>query len=120
MMLLFGQSKLAAFRPSPIDHPDMLMRIGDMMNIKETWSDKSPRAVTSGRRPFAKQFHIKPAFLPGLPQCRLFRIFIQFHMSADRQPLIQLPMMNDQNFALVNNEDRHREINFFVNVRHRA
>jgi hypothetical protein len=39
-------------------------------------------------------------------------------MSAERQPRVQLAMMNEQNLPVMNDEDGDREINFFVDVSH--
>jgi len=117
-MLLVGQSELAAFRSSPINHANMLVCIGDMMNIEKTRRDQCAGASAGGRRAFAKEFHLESAFLLRFAKRCLLRIFIEFHMPPDGEPFIQLAMMNQQYLALVNKKYCHREINFFVNVRH--
>jgi hypothetical protein len=39
-------------------------------------------------------------------------------VSAERQPFVELAMMDEQNLRVVNDENRDGEINFFVEVRH--
>jgi hypothetical protein len=41
-------------------------------------------------------------------------------VAAERQPFVQFAMVDQQDFAVVNDEDRHGEIDFFMNVRHAA
>jgi len=63
-----------------------------------------PGPVVGGR--FAQQLDLETAF-PLWPRARpaVFRVFVQFNVAAQRQPLLQIAMMNDQNFVLVNDED---------------
>jgi hypothetical protein len=37
---------------------------------------------------------------------------------AQRQPLVQLAMVDEQNFAVVNDKNGDGEVNFFVDVGH--
>jgi hypothetical protein len=39
-------------------------------------------------------------------------------MPAQWQPLVQLPVMDQQNLPLMNNKYRHRKINLLMNMRH--
>ena len=43
---------------------------------------------------------------------------VQFDVSAQRQPPIELAMVDEQNSAALNDENRHCEINLLVNMRH--
>jgi hypothetical protein len=39
-------------------------------------------------------------------------------MAAEGKPFVEFTMMDQENFAVANDEDCDCEINFFVNVRH--
>src|SRR6185503_5004207 len=59
---------------------------------------------------FADQFDIETTFLLGFAQSRRFRIFVEFNVAAQRQPLAQLAMMNDK--------DGDSKIDRVVQMRH--
>ena len=42
----------------------------------------------------------------------------KFNVPAERQPIVELGLMDEQDFSVVNDENRDGEINFFVDVRH--
>ena len=65
---------------------------------------------------FAEQFHVGSALFLGLAQHRLLRVFVQFDVSAQRQPFVQLAMMDDQNLFAVNDKNRAGEIYFLVDM----
>jgi hypothetical protein len=46
-------------------------------------------------------------------------LILKSHRLPKRQPLVELAMMDEQNFSVVNNKNRDGEINFFVDVGHR-
>src|SRR5215813_6966835 len=96
-MLAGRKSDGAILRPRPIDHSDVFMGVGDSMDIEETRRDEGPGAITGGRRPLADEFHFEAAFFPGFPKRSLFRVFVQLNMPSQRQPTIQLPVVNQQN-----------------------
>ena len=48
----------------------------------------------------------------------MFWIFVEFDMSAEREPFIELTMVDQQDQVIANDKDCDCEINFFVNVRH--
>jgi hypothetical protein len=75
-----------------------------------------PGSVVGGRSPSSSTS--KSAFLLGLAQGGLFRVFVQFDVTAQRQPLVELAMMNEQHLAVVNDKDGDGEINFLVDMRH--
>jgi len=62
----------------------------------------------------AKKFNLEAAFLFRLAQRCLLGIFVQFDMAAQRQPALQIAMVNQQNLALMDDEDRHGEIYLFI------
>ena len=79
----------------------------------------SARVPGDGRgRTFAEQLHVQPAFFLRLAQRGLLRVFVQFDVPAERQPFVQLAMVDEQNLAVVNDKNRDGEINFFVDVGH--
>jgi hypothetical protein len=96
----------------------MLVRIADSVNIQKARRNERPRARAARRRTFPQQFDLDATFFPGLSQRGLFRVFIQFHMSTEGQPLVQLPMMNQQNPMVLNDKNADCKINLFVNMRH--
>ena len=69
-------------------------------------------------RTLPQQLALQPAFLAGLAQRRLLRIFIQLDVPAQRQPLVQRAMMDEQHPAVVHDKDRDREVNFLVDMCH--
>ena len=79
-------------------------------------SARVPGSVVGGRSP--SNSTSKSALLFRFAQRGLLRVFVQFDVPAERQPFVELAMVDQQNLAVVNDEDRDGEINFFVNVRH--
>jgi hypothetical protein len=76
-----------------------------------------PGSVVGGA--FAQKFHVQAALLPGLAQGGRFRVFLQLDVSSQRQPFAEFAMVDEQDLAIADDEDRHGEIDFFVNVRHK-
>src|SRR5437867_2027616 len=116
MMFIGREGQRPILRARPINHADMLMRLADAVDVQEPWSNQGARAGARGGRSFAEQFHVESALLSRFAQGGLLRILIQFNVPAQRQPLVQLAMVNQQNFALVNDKDRHGEVYLFMNV----
>ena len=58
------------------------------------------------------------AFFLRLAQRGLLRVFVQFDVSAERKPFVELAMVNQQNLFVVNDKNGDGEINFFVEVGH--
>ena len=117
-MFLGSERHRSVFRARPINHPDVLVCFSDTMNVQKAWRDQRASALSRGWGPFPEQLDLQPAFFFGFAQRSLFRIFIQFDMAAERQPFIQLPMMNQEDFAIPDHENANGEINLLVNVRH--
>src|SRR3989442_176240 len=118
MVFISRESQRSVLRTRPINHADMLMRVADAVDVQEPWSNQGACVGASCGRSFAEQFHIESGLFPPFAQGGLLRIFIQFNVPAERQPLVQLPMMDEQNLAFVDDKDRNGEINFFMNVSH--
>src|SRR5437867_11683723 len=118
MMFIGREGQRPILRARPINHADMLMRLADAVDVQEPWSNQGARAGASCGWSFAEQFHLEPTLLSRFAQGGLLRILIQFNVPAQRQPLVQLAMMNQQDFALVDDKDRCGEINLFMNVSH--
>ena len=104
--------------PRPVDHADVFVRFVDAVDVEKARRDERTRAGFGRRRTFAEQFHVEAALFLRLAQRGLLRVFVQLDVSADRQPLVELAMVNEQNLFLVNDEDGDGEINFFVDVGH--
>ena len=47
-----------------------------------------------------------------------FRVFVQLDVPAQRQPLVQVAVVDEQDLALVNDKDGDREVNLLVDVGH--
>src|SRR5690349_16880417 len=94
------------------------MGIADAMNVQKSWRNQRASAGAGCWRSFTQQLDFQAAFFPGLTQSRLLRIFIQLNVPAQRQPLIQLPMVNEQDLAGMHHEDRHRKIYFLMDMSH--
>ena len=117
---MFGisQSQGTVLWPGPINESDVFVSIGDAMDVKKAGSNQSAGAGFRGGWAFAEEFDVKTAFLLRFTNGGDLWVLIQFDMPAERQPFIQLAMMDQQDFAVADNKDRHGEINFFVYVRH--
>jgi hypothetical protein len=96
----------------------VFVRVRDAMNVEKPRRDERARAGSGCGRSFAKQFDFEAAFLARLTQRGLLRVFVQFDVSAERQPLVELAMVDQQDFAVMNDEDGDREINLLVDVGH--
>jgi hypothetical protein len=70
-------------------------------------------------RAFADQFDLEAAFFLCFAQRGNFRILIEFNMPAERQPLVQFAMMDQQNPAFMNDKNGDGEVDFFMDVSHR-
>ena len=55
-MFLGGQRHIAAARAGEIDHPDVLVRVRDAMDVEEPRRNQSAHTRLTGRRTFAEQF----------------------------------------------------------------
>lgn len=112
----FGFSGI--FRARPIHHADVFVRFVDAMDVEETRRNQRARAGFGGGRAFADQFDVEATFFFGFAQRGDFGIFIEFDVSAEWQPFAEFAMVDQKDFAFVNDEDCDGEINFFVDVRH--
>jgi hypothetical protein len=117
-MLEFGACQRTVFRTCPVNHPDVLVRVGDTMNVEKAWGDQRARSRFGGRRAVSDQLDFQPALLARLSQSGLFRIFIEFNVPAEGEPLVQLAMVYQQDPAVLHNKNGHCKIDLFVNVRH--
>jgi len=106
------------FWPRPVNHADVLVRFADAVDVEESRRDEGTGAGRSGGRTLAEQFHVEAAFFLRLAESSLLRVFIQFNVPAQRQPFVQLAVVDEQNLFVVDDEDGNREINSFVNVGH--
>ena len=96
----------------------MLVRVADAVDVEKARRDEGACAGRSRGRTLAEQFHVEAAFFLCLAERSLLRVFVQLNMPAERQPFVQLAMMDEQNFAVVNDKNGDGEINFFVDVGH--
>ena len=64
------------------------------MNVQKAGSNQGASARPGGGGTLPNEFDIQTALLPGFTDGRLLRILIQFDVPTKRQPLVQLPVMN--------------------------
>src|SRR5688500_13509328 len=114
------QSSRGMARPCKIAHANMLVRGADAVDIKKPGREQRARSRFCRGGPCAEQFNVKPTFFTHFAQRRLLRIFVKLDMPAERQPLAQGPMMDEQDFCLLDYKDCHSEIDLVVNMRHRV
>jgi len=120
VVMFFGSERnCSIFRARPIDHANVLMAIGDAMDVEKSRRDKRASAIAGGGRALAQNFDIKPAFFLGFTKSGLLRIFVEFYVSAEGQPFVEVAMVNEKDFGFLNDEYGNREIDFFVDVGHR-
>lgn len=113
-----GQSELARFGTSPVYHADVLMGVRNLVNVQKSWRDQRTGSRAGGWGTFPHQFYLETAFLTRFPQRGLLWIFVQFHMSADREPAIEFAMMNDQDPSVVDDENGDCKVDQLVDVGH--
>ena len=118
-MFFGGELNGSSLGSRPINHADVLVRVADAMDVEKTRRDERARAGRGRGRALTNQFNVESAFLFRLAERGTVRIFVQFDVPAERQPLAELAMMDAQNFRVVNDENCDGEINFFVDVRHK-
>ena len=117
-MLLRGERDVATLGSRPINQADVFVRLRDAMNVEKPRGDECACARLRGGRTLAQQLDFQPAFLARLAQRRLLRVFVQFNVPAQRQPFVQLAVVNQQNLTVVDDKDGDGEINLLVNVSH--
>lgn len=118
MVLRFGQRNIPFARACPIDHADVVMRIGDAVNIEEARGDQGDGSGLCGRRAFADQFNFEAALFKCFAECGLLRVFIEFDMATNRKPLVELSMVHQEDLAGMDNKDSDCEIDLVMNMRH--
>src|SRR5436309_8182019 len=121
VMLAFGQRQLSAIlftRPRPINHSDVLVRFVDAVDVQKSRRDQGPCAQPGRGRPLPQQLDFEAALFPRFPQGGLLRVFVQLDVAAQRQPLVQRSMVDEQYAALMNHKNGYSEIDLLVNVRH--
>lgn len=118
MVLRLGQRNIPFARACPINHADVLMRIGDAVNIEEAGSDQGQRSGLSGGGAFPDQFDFEAALFEGFPQGGLFRVFIKLDVTANGEPIIELSMVHQEDLAGMDNKDSDCEIDLVMNMRH--
>src|SRR4051812_37893228 len=96
MVLVSGKSQSTCRRTGPIDHTNMLVRLGDAVYVQKTRSDQGACPRAGGGRTLADELHIESALFLRLAQSGSFRIFVELDMSAKRQPLLELPVVHQQ------------------------
>ena len=64
------------------------------------------------------EFHVEATFLLRLAQGGHLRVFVQFDMSAERQPFAELAMQDEQHLRVVDDEDGNGEVDLFVDMGH--
>src|SRR5258706_1376645 len=115
---LGGGGVAATLWPRPINQADVFVRVVDAMDVEKARRDERARAGRRRGRTFAEQFHVESAFFLRLAQRGLLRVLVQLDVAAQRQPFVELAMVDEQDVSVVTDKDRDGEINFFVDVRH--
>ena len=83
------------FWARPVDHADVLVRVADPVDVEKARCDERARAGRGRGRTFAEQFHIEAALFLRFAERGLLRVFIQFNVAAERQPFVQLAMVDE-------------------------
>ena len=116
MMFLDRQRGRPASRPRPIDHPDVLVGGADAMDVEKARVDQRPGAgsVVGGRSPSSSTSRPLSSLVSRNAACS--GVFVQFDVPAERQPLVEFTMVDQQHLPVLDHEDGDGEINFVVNV----
>ena len=114
-----GEGKGAVPGPRPVDHADMFVSVGDAVDIEKARGQESASARAGGGRAFAEQFDVEAAFFFGLAERGSFGVFIQFDVAAEWQPFVEVAMVDEEDFGVLDDKDGDGEIDFFVNVGHK-
>jgi molybdate transport system substrate-binding protein len=113
-----GERERPIFWTSPINQPDVLVRIVNAVNVEKPRSNQSACAGLGRRWAFTNEFDIEAAFFAGLAQGALFGVFVQLDMAANRQPFVELSMMHEEHPAIFDDENGDCEIDLFMKMRH--
>ncbi len=101
-----------------VNHANVFVGGVDPVDIQKTRSNQGTGSWFGCGWAFTEEFDFQTTFLACLAQGRLFWILVQFNVSAERKPLAQLPVEDDQHLSVLNDEDGDSEIDFLVEVRH--
>lgn len=118
MVFLRGQPRGAGARPREVDEADVLVGFGDAVNVQEAWGDEGAGAGLGGGGAFPDQLDLEAAFLSDLAEGGLFGVLVELDMSAERQPFAEPAMVDEQDLAVLDDEDGDREVDFLMDVRH--
>jgi len=88
------------------------------MDVQESRGDQGAGPGLGGRRPFSEKLDLQPAFLARFSKSGLFRILIEFDVTADGQPLAEFPVEDHEHLPVLDNEEGDGEIDEIVEVRH--
>jgi len=94
------------------------MAAGDAVDVQEARGDQRAGARLGGRGALAQQFHLQPALFLSLAQGGRLGVLVQLDVAAQREPLVQVTVVDEQDLARVDDKDRHGEINLLVDVSH--
>ena len=115
--MLRGGERHVPLGPRPINHPDVLVRVGDAVDVQKRGAINA-RVPGDSSADVRREFHVKAAFLRGLPAAPPFPGPHPIPCGRPAAAICSIPMMDQQNFRVVNDKDNHGKIDFFVEVRH--
>ena len=69
------------------------------MNIQKARRDQRARSIAGRWRPLADQFHRQAALFESFTKSGGLRILVQFDVPAQRQPAIELAMMDQEHLS---------------------
>src|SRR3989344_1162627 len=96
----------------------MLMFAIYLVYIRKLWRIKKLCPGRPHAELWAAYFYPQSGFFLYFPHQSLIRVFVQFYMTANSKPLIQLLVVHQQHFAFMDNIHRDDKINKLMNVTH--
>ena len=118
MVFLRGQPRGAGTWPREVDEADVLVGVGNAVDVEEAWGDEGAGAGLGGGGAIPDQIDLQAAFLADLAEGGLLGVLVQLDMPAERQPFAEAAMVDEQDLAMLDDEHGDREVDLLVDVRH--
>lgn len=117
-VFLGGEARGACDGSREVNEADVLVGVGDAVDVKEARRDQGAGSLLGGRRAFADELDLEAAFLPDLAMGGLLGVLVELDVAAEWQPLAEATVEDEEDAAVIDDEHGDGEVDFLVEMRH--